>query len=118
MKTANSKARNIVIGKTKERVWFTPTIGQVDLNDAKKAILGANQAILFLMFNPGPKDTLLIARWIVRGGNVDYRWTAAIGQETIRGSAAAGGQGGADPDGAPVAKARNRQATRGHRGTS
>ena len=59
MKTANSKARNVVIGKTKERVWFTPTIGQVDLNDAKKAILGANQAILFLMFNPGPKDTLL-----------------------------------------------------------
>ena len=59
LKSANSKGRNAVIGKTKERLWFTPTIGQVDLKEAKKAILGANQAILFLMFNPGPRDTLL-----------------------------------------------------------
>src|SRR5262249_40296215 len=59
LKTANSKGRNISIGKTKERLWFTPTFDQVDLDEAKKVILGAKQAILFLMFNPGPRDTLL-----------------------------------------------------------
>lgn len=59
LKTANSKGRNVAIGKTKERLWFTPTTQQVDLDEAKKVILGAKQAILFLMFNPGPSDTLL-----------------------------------------------------------
>lgn len=59
LRQSNSKARTAAIGKTKERLWFTPTIGQVDLNESKKAILGAKQAILFLMFNPGPKDSLL-----------------------------------------------------------
>ena len=43
------------------RLWFTPTVGQVDSKEARKDILGAKQAILFLMFNPGPKDTLLNA---------------------------------------------------------
>lgn len=41
------------------RLWFTPTVGQVDLDEARKLIGKAGQAILFLMFNPGPKDTLL-----------------------------------------------------------
>jgi phosphatidylserine/phosphatidylglycerophosphate/cardiolipin synthase-like enzyme len=59
LKKSNSKGRNVAIGKTKERLWFTPTVGQVDLEEAKKVILGAKQAILFLMFNPGPKETLL-----------------------------------------------------------
>jgi phosphatidylserine/phosphatidylglycerophosphate/cardiolipin synthase-like enzyme len=59
LKRANCKPRTVVIGKTKERLWFTPTMGQVDLDEAKKLILGAKQAILFLMFNPGPRDTLL-----------------------------------------------------------
>jgi phosphatidylserine/phosphatidylglycerophosphate/cardiolipin synthase-like enzyme len=59
LKRANSKPRNVAIGKTKERLWFTPTLRQVDLDEAKKVILGAKQAILFLMFNPGPRDTLL-----------------------------------------------------------
>jgi phosphatidylserine/phosphatidylglycerophosphate/cardiolipin synthase-like enzyme len=59
LKRANSKPRNVAIGKTRERLWFTPTMRQVDLDEAKKLILGAKQAILFLMFNPGPRDTLL-----------------------------------------------------------
>lgn len=59
LKTANSKPRSLKIGATKNRLWFTPTIDQVDLTEARKAIVGAKQAILFLMFNPGPKDTLL-----------------------------------------------------------
>lgn len=59
LKTANSKARDQVVSGTRSRIWFTPTLGQVDLEEARKLILGAKQAILFLMFNPGPKDTLL-----------------------------------------------------------
>lgn len=55
----NSKARDRKIGDTSLRLWFTPTIGLVDLNEATKIITGARQAILFLMFNPGPKGTLL-----------------------------------------------------------
>ena len=34
-------------------------MGQVDLKEARKLIEGAKQSILFLMFNPGPRDTLL-----------------------------------------------------------
>ena len=59
LKEANSKGRSIVVGKTRTRLWFTPTIDQVDLDEARKLISGAQQAILFLMFNPGPNDTLL-----------------------------------------------------------
>lgn len=59
LKQENSTPRDRTIGKSKLRVWFTPTVGQVDLVEARKAILGAKQAVLFLMFNPGPKDTLL-----------------------------------------------------------
>jgi len=59
LKKANSKPRDVKLAALGMRVWFTPTIGQVDLKEARKLILGAKQAILFLMFNPGPKDTLL-----------------------------------------------------------
>ncbi len=59
LRASNSKPRSRDIGRTKARLWFTPTVGQVDLNEARKVIGEAKQAILFLMFNPGPKDTLL-----------------------------------------------------------
>jgi phosphatidylserine/phosphatidylglycerophosphate/cardiolipin synthase-like enzyme len=59
LKEGNSKPRERKIGQTPVRLWFTPTIGFVDLEEARKIIEGAKQAILFLMFNPGPKDTLL-----------------------------------------------------------
>ncbi len=59
LKKSNSKARDLKAGAVPLRLWFTPTIGQVDLKEARKVIEGAQQAILFLMFNPGPKDTLL-----------------------------------------------------------
>jgi phosphatidylserine/phosphatidylglycerophosphate/cardiolipin synthase-like enzyme len=58
LKQANSLPRDPT---KKIRLWFTPTIGQVDLDQARKLILGAKQAILFLMFNPGPRETLLNA---------------------------------------------------------
>ena len=59
LKASNSKARQIAIGTTKGKLWFTATTKQVDLAEARKLITGAKQAILFLMFNPGPADTLL-----------------------------------------------------------
>ena len=59
LKQSNSRPRDLNIGRTPVRLWFTPTLGQVDLEGARKLIGGAEQAILFLMFNPGPKDTLL-----------------------------------------------------------
>ncbi len=59
LKKSNSKPHSVPVGATPVRLWFTPTVGLVDLNEAQKIILGARRAILFLMFNPGPKDTLL-----------------------------------------------------------
>lgn len=59
LKQSNSKPRDPNLGQSKVRLWFTPTVGQIDLKEARKIIVGAKQAILFLMFNPGPKDTLL-----------------------------------------------------------
>lgn len=61
LKEANSEPRDPDIGQSKVRLWFTPTVGQVDLKEARQVIEGARQAILFLMFNPGPKETLLNA---------------------------------------------------------
>jgi hypothetical protein len=59
LKTSNSTPRDQSIRQSSVRLWFTPTVKLVDLNDAKQIIAGARQAILFLMFNPGPKETLL-----------------------------------------------------------
>lgn len=59
LKQSNSKPRDQKIRGAPSRIWFTPTVDQVDLKQARKLIVGARQAILFLMFNPGPKDTLL-----------------------------------------------------------
>jgi len=59
LKKQNGKPRARTIGKSKVRLWFTPTVGQVDLKEARKIVAGAEQALLFLMFNPGPKDTVL-----------------------------------------------------------
>jgi phosphatidylserine/phosphatidylglycerophosphate/cardiolipin synthase-like enzyme len=59
LKESNSDPRDPIKKPQSVRLWFTPTIGQVDLKEARKVVLSAKDAILFLMFNPGPKDTLL-----------------------------------------------------------
>jgi phosphatidylserine/phosphatidylglycerophosphate/cardiolipin synthase-like enzyme len=59
LKTSNTTPQDLDIQHTPVRLWFTPTVGQVDLNEARELIAGAKRAILFLMFNPGPADTLL-----------------------------------------------------------
>ena len=61
LKSSNSEPRDEKVIRTPMRLWFTPTVGQVDLKEAREVVMGAKQAILFLMFNPGPKDTLLSA---------------------------------------------------------
>lgn len=58
LKTANSTPRQETIGPAPVTLWFTPTVDHVDLNDAKAAIDEAQRGVLFLMFNPGPRDTL------------------------------------------------------------
>lgn len=59
LKDGNSDPRDPNVARKPVRLWFTPTVGQVDLEEAREVIEEAKQAILFLMFNPGPKDTLL-----------------------------------------------------------
>jgi phosphatidylserine/phosphatidylglycerophosphate/cardiolipin synthase-like enzyme len=43
---------------TKPRVWFATTSDFADLADANAIINNAQNGVLFLMFNPGPKNTL------------------------------------------------------------
>lgn len=59
LRDANSVPRDHQVGTAGTRLWFTPTVGQVDLADARQIVTAARQAVLFLMFNPGPRDTLL-----------------------------------------------------------
>lgn len=56
---ANSKSRGLTFDGSKTTVWFTRTSDQQDLEQARGLINGAEHAILFLMFNPGPSGTLL-----------------------------------------------------------
>lgn len=59
LKDSNSVSHTRKIGSAGLTLWFTPTVAHVDLDEARAAIDKAKQAILFLMFNPGPRDTLL-----------------------------------------------------------
>jgi hypothetical protein len=59
LRDANSKPRDHHVGPAEVRLWFTPTTDHVDLADAREIVAGAGRAVLFLMFNPGPRDTLL-----------------------------------------------------------
>lgn len=47
------------VGSSSLTAWNAPTSNFVDLADARRLIQGARQGVLFLMFNPGPKNTLL-----------------------------------------------------------
>ncbi|WP_067676706.1 phospholipase D-like domain-containing protein [Nocardia miyunensis] len=59
LRAHNSEPSDRPVGAARMRLWFTPTHEHVDLEDARPIITGAQTAILFLMFNPGPKDSLL-----------------------------------------------------------
>jgi phosphatidylserine/phosphatidylglycerophosphate/cardiolipin synthase-like enzyme len=55
---ANETPRNPPRNK-KTTLWFTPMHEPLDLEQAGQLIAGAQDGILFLMFNPGPRGTLL-----------------------------------------------------------
>ena len=63
LRQANAAVKSSLVGlaATPTRVWFTPLANQVDLKDARAVIASAKDGILFLMFNPGTRDTLLTA---------------------------------------------------------
>ena len=56
---ANSKSATLGTPPKTVKVWFTPVDEEVDLDEARELIAAAQDGILFVMFNPGPKGTLL-----------------------------------------------------------
>ncbi len=60
-RTENDTPRSTAVGSSTVSAWFTAVDNQVDLDDARKKIANAKDGILFLMFNPGPQNTLLNA---------------------------------------------------------
>lgn len=61
LRVANGQARRFSVGPASRpvSVWFTPLADRVDLQEAKALIDAAKEAVLFLVFIPGPRDTLL-----------------------------------------------------------
>lgn len=57
----NSAKKRIKLKNSQLSVWFTPVGDEEDLTQATELINGAEQGIMFLMFNPGPSRTLLNA---------------------------------------------------------
>jgi len=55
---SNAKPRTPARTKS-TTLWFTPMHEQLDLEQAGQLIAEAKEGILFLMFNPGPRGTLL-----------------------------------------------------------
>jgi hypothetical protein len=49
------------VGGVAVAAWNAPVDNFVDLDDARALIAAAQQSVLFLMFNPGPQETLLNA---------------------------------------------------------
>lgn len=75
LRDANTVPRSSAKDRRPVTLWFAPTNGQADLVDACAVVVGAKQAVLFLMFNPGPRDSLLnaiiaAARWKAVGNRL------------------------------------------------
>jgi phosphatidylserine/phosphatidylglycerophosphate/cardiolipin synthase-like enzyme len=58
LREADATPRKPIRGKP-FTLWFTPMTEPNDLEQAAALIAGAKQGLLFLMFNPGPRGTLL-----------------------------------------------------------
>ncbi len=58
LKTADETSRKLT-GAKGVTLWFTPMSEPNDLEQAGKLIAAAKEGILFAMFNPGPRGTLL-----------------------------------------------------------
>jgi phosphatidylserine/phosphatidylglycerophosphate/cardiolipin synthase-like enzyme len=57
LRASNDSPRSLNSGKT--TLWFTPMADQKDLEQAGELIAAAREGIIFAMFNPGPRGTLL-----------------------------------------------------------
>jgi phosphatidylserine/phosphatidylglycerophosphate/cardiolipin synthase-like enzyme len=53
----NSNLKANAFPTANSRMWFSPTRDFADLKDVEKIMENARQGILFLMFNPGPRNT-------------------------------------------------------------
>jgi phosphatidylserine/phosphatidylglycerophosphate/cardiolipin synthase-like enzyme len=60
--TDNSDAKPVTVGKSKADVWFSRTRGKADLEALDDVVNGAEEAVLFLMFQPGGAATLASIR--------------------------------------------------------
>jgi phosphatidylserine/phosphatidylglycerophosphate/cardiolipin synthase-like enzyme len=56
---SNTEEKTAKIDNRPVTVWFAPVRKQVDLASARAFIQAAKQGVLFLVFDPGPKGTLL-----------------------------------------------------------
>ncbi|HUC68552.1 MAG TPA: phospholipase D-like domain-containing protein [Stellaceae bacterium] len=56
---AGTTPAKVRVGSAAVTAWNDPCLKTVDLADANRYIKAAQQGVLFLMFNPGPKNTLL-----------------------------------------------------------
>jgi phosphatidylserine/phosphatidylglycerophosphate/cardiolipin synthase-like enzyme len=54
-----STPAHVTLGGHNMTAWNAPVLKFVDLADANKRIQAAKEGVLFLMFNPGPRNTLL-----------------------------------------------------------
>ncbi|HUH85909.1 MAG TPA: phospholipase D-like domain-containing protein [Stellaceae bacterium] len=59
--TAASTHATVKVGGVAVTAWNAPVDNFVDLDDARVLIDAAKESVLFLMFNPGPQETLLNA---------------------------------------------------------
>jgi PLD-like domain len=58
---ANTTRKQAALASGSVATWFVPVRGEVDLAEARELIARARDGILFLMFNPGMRDTLFNA---------------------------------------------------------
>jgi phosphatidylserine/phosphatidylglycerophosphate/cardiolipin synthase-like enzyme len=56
--TANSKGKPVTLGTSRATVWFSRTSGKADLEALDDVVKTAEEAVLFLMFQPGGAATL------------------------------------------------------------
>lgn len=61
LREENSRRKEAQLGTGSIGTWFTPLRNEVDLAEARQLIAEAQDGILFLMFNPGARDTLFNA---------------------------------------------------------
>jgi len=63
---ANDTPQHFDVDGGNATVWFTPTRNLADLEFARQFVENAQSGILFLMFNPGPKNDSLLATILQR----------------------------------------------------